>query len=173
MPFLFVAKSKTANFAPEIKTKSIIKVKIKVMKRIYSTLMMIAIMAVATISLNSCSVADDIGKSIDKAIDKISLNGKTFSNNPDETLTNNTCKIFKFYSNGSVILLEIVNDVAQKSEGEWKVSGNNVTINMKSGNRNKGTFKGTVGSNTLRLTIDGKSYTFSDGYNDLFIQYNK
>lgn len=173
MPFLFVAKSKTANFAPEIKTKSIIKVKIKVMKRIYSTLMMIAIMAVATISLNSCSVADDIGKSIDKAIDKISLNGKTFSNNPDETLANNTCKIFKFYSNGSVILLEIVNDVAQKSEGEWKISGNDVTINMKSGKRNKGTFKGTVGSNTLRLTIDGKSYTFSDGYNDLFIQYNK
>ncbi len=40
------------------------------MKRIYSTLMMIAMMAVATISLNSCSVADDIGKSIDKAIDK-------------------------------------------------------------------------------------------------------
>lgn len=173
MPFLFVAKSKTANFAPEIKTKSIIKVKIKVMKRIYSTLMMIAMMAVATISLNSCSVADDIGKSIDKAIDKISLNGKTFSNNPDETLANNTCKIFKFYSNGSVILLEIVNDVAQKSEGEWKISGNDVTINMKSGKRNKGTFKGTVGSNTLRLTIDGKSYTFSDGYNDLFIQYNK
>ena len=67
------------------------------MKRIYSTLMMIAMMAVATISLNSCSVADDIGKSIDKAIDKISLNGKTFSNNPDETLANNTCKIFKFY----------------------------------------------------------------------------
>ena len=173
MPFLFVAKSKTANFAPEIKTKSIIKVKIKVMKRIYSTLMMIAIMAVATISLNSCSVADDIGKSIDKAIDKISLNGKTFSNNPDETLANNTCKIFKFYSNGSVILLEIVNDVAQKSEGEWKISGNDVTINMKSGKRNKGTFKGTVGSNTLRLTIDGKSYTFSDGYNDLYNKYNK
>lgn len=143
------------------------------MKRIYSTLMMIAIMAVATISLNSCSVADDIGKSIDKAIDKISLNGKTFSNNPDETLTNNTCKIFKFYSNGSVILLEIVDDVAQKSEGEWKISGNDVTINMKSGKRNKGTFKDTVGSNTLRLTIDGKSYTFSDGYNDLFNQYNK
>ena len=143
------------------------------MKRIYSTLMMIAMMAVATISLNSCSVADDIGKSIDKAIDKISLNGKTFSNNPDETLTNNTCKIFKFYSNGSVILLEIVNDVAQKSEGEWKISGNDVTINMKSGKRNKGTITGTVGSNTLRLTIDGKSYTFSDGYNDLFIQYNK
>ena len=134
---------------------------------------MIAMMAVATISLNSCSVADDIGKSIDKAIDKISLNGKTFSNNPDETLTNNTCKIFKFYSNGSVILLEIVNDVAQKSEGEWKISGNDVTINMKSGKRNKGTITGTVGSNTLRLTIDGKSYTFSDGYNDLFIQYNK
>jgi hypothetical protein len=44
------------------------------MKRIYSTLMMIAMMAVATISLNSCSVADDIGKSIDKAIDKIQLN---------------------------------------------------------------------------------------------------
>ncbi len=143
------------------------------MKRIYSTLMMIAIMAVATISLNSCSVADDIGKSIDKAIDKISLNGKTFSNYSDETMANNTCKIFKFYSNGSVILLEIVDDVAQKSEGEWKISGNDVTINMKSGKRNKGTFKGTVGSNTLRLTIDGKSYTFSDGYNDLFNQYNK
>ncbi len=143
------------------------------MKRIYSTLMMIAMMAVATISLNSCSVADDIGKSIDKAIDKISLNGKTFSNNPDETLANNTCKIFKFYSNDSVILLEIVNDVAQKSEGEWKISGNDVTINMKSGKRNKGTFKGTVGSNTLRLTIDGKSYTFSDGYNDLYNKYNK
>lgn len=90
------------------------------MKRIYSTLMMIAIMAVATISLNSCSVADDIGKSIDKAIDKISLNGKTFSNNPDETLTNNTCKIFKFYSNGSVILLEIVNDVAQRVKANGK-----------------------------------------------------
>ena len=143
------------------------------MKRIYSTLMMIAMMAVATISLNSCSVADDIGKSIDKAIDKISLNGKTFSNNPNETLANNTCKIFKFYSNGSVILLEIVNDVAQKSEGEWKVSGNNVTINMKSGKRNKGTITGTVGSNTLRLTIDGKSYTFSDGYNDLYKEYDK
>ena len=140
------------------------------MKRIYSTLMMIAIMAVATISLNSCS---DISKSIDKAIDKISLNGKTFSNYSDETMANNTCKIFKFYSNGSVILLEIVDDVAQKSEGEWNVSGNDVTINMKSGKRNKGTFKGTVGSNTLRLTIDGKSYTFSDGYNDLFNQYNK
>ena len=170
MPFLFVAKSKTANFAPEIKTNSIIKVKIKVMKRIYSTLMMIAIMAVATISLNSCS---DISKSIDKAIDKISLNGKTFSNYSDETMANNTCKIFKFYSSRSVILLEIVGDVAQKSEGEWNVSGNDVTINMKNGKRNKGTFKGTVGSNTLRLTIDGKSYTFSDGYNDLFNQYNK
>ncbi len=143
------------------------------MKRIYSTLMMIAMMAVATISLNSCSVADDIGKSIDKAIDKIQLNGKTFSNNPNETLANNTCKIFKFYSNGSVILLEIVNDAAQKSEGEWKVSGNNVTINMKSGKRNKGTITGTVGSNTLRLTIDGKSYTFSDGYIDLYNKYNK
>ena len=131
---------------------------------------MIAIMAVATISLNSCS---DISKSIDKAIDKISLNGKTFSNYSDETMANNTCKIFKFYSNGSVILLEIVDDVAQKSEGEWKISGNDVTINMKSGKRNKGTITGTVGSNTLRLTIDGKSYTFSDGYNDLYNKYNK
>ena len=139
------------------------------MKRIYSTLMMIAMMAVATISLNSCSVADDIGKSIDKAIDKISLNGKTFSNYSDETMANNTCKIFKFYSNRSVILLEIVDDVAQKSEGEWNVSNNDVTINMKSGKR----IKGTVGSNTLHLTIDGKSYTFSDGYNDLYIKYNK
>ena len=130
---------------------------------------MIAMMAVATISLNSCSVADDIGKSIDKAIDKISLNGKTFSNYSDETMANNTCKIFKFYSNRSVILLEIVDDVAQKSEGEWNVSNNDVTINMKSGKR----IKGTVGSNTLHLTIDGKSYTFSDGYNDLYIKYNK
>ncbi len=143
------------------------------MKRIYSTLMMIAMMAVATISLNSCSVADDIGKSIDKAIDKIQLNGKTFSNYSDETMANNTCKIFKFYSNRSVTLLEVVDDVAQKSEGEWNVSGNDVTINMKSGKRSKGTFKGTVGSNTLRLTIDGKSYTFSDGYNDLYNKYNK
>jgi hypothetical protein len=88
-------------------------------------------------------------------------------------MANNTCKIFKFYSNRSVILLEIVDDVAKKSEGEWNVSGNDVTINMKSGKRSKGTFKGTVGSNTLRLTIDGKSYTFSDGYNDLYNKYNK
>jgi hypothetical protein len=135
--------------------------------------MMIAIMAVATISLNSCSVADDIGKSIDKAIDKISLNGKTFSNYSDETMANNTCKIFKFYSNGSVILLEIVDDVAQKSEGEWNVSGNDVTINMKSGKRNKGIIKGTVASNTLHLTIDGDSYTLIDGYNKKFDEYNK
>lgn len=143
------------------------------MKRIYSTLMMIAMMAVATISLNSCSVADDIGKSIDKAIDKISLNGKTFSNYPDRTLDNNTYKIIKFYSKGPVVLLEVANDVVEKSEGEWNVSGNDVTINMKSGKRSKGTFKGTVGSNTLRLTIDGKSYTFSDGYIDLYNKYNK
>ena len=143
------------------------------MKRIYSTLMMIAMMAVATISLNSCSVADDIGKSIDKAIDKSLLNGKAFSNYPDRTLDNNTYKIIKFYSKGPVVLLEVANDVVEKSEGEWNVSGNDVTINMKSGKRSKGTFKGTVGSNTLRLTIDGKSYTFSDGYNDLFNQYNK
>lgn len=143
------------------------------MKRIYSTLMMIAMMAVATISLNSCSVADDIGKSIDKAIDKISLNGKAFSNYPDRTLDNNTYKIIKFYSKGPVVLLEVANDVVEKSEGEWNVSGNDVTINMKSGKRSKGTFKGTVGSNTLRLTIDGKSYTFSDGYNDLYNKYNK
>ena len=143
------------------------------MKRIYSTLMMIAMMAVATISLNSCSVADDIGKSIDKAIDKIQLNGKTFSNNPNETLANNTCKIFKFYSNGSVILLEIVNEVAQKSEGEWNVSGNDVTIKMKSGKRNKGTINGTVASNTLHLTIDGVSYTLNDGYNKKFDELNK
>ena len=134
---------------------------------------MIAMMAVATISLNSCSVADDIGKSIDKAIDKISLNGKTFSNNPDETLTNNTCKIFKFYSNGSVILLEIVDGAAQKSEGEWNVSGNDVTINMKRGKRNKGIIKGTVASNTLHLTIGEDSYTLIDGYNKKFDEYNK
>ena len=143
------------------------------MKRIYSTLMMIAMMAVATISLNSCSVADDIGKSIDKAIDKIQLNGKTFSNYSDETMANNTCKIFKFYSSRSVILLEIVDDVAQKSEGEWNVSGNDVTINMKSGKRNKGTINGTVASNTLHLTIDGVSYTLNDGYNKKFDEYNK
>ena len=143
------------------------------MKRIYSTLMMIAIMAVATISLNSCSVADDIGKSIDKAIDKISLNGKAFSNYPDRTLDNNTYKIIKFYSKGSVILLEIVDGDAQKSEGEWNVSGNDVTINMKSGKRNKGIIKGTVASNTLHLTIDGDSYTLIDGYNKKFDEYNK
>jgi hypothetical protein len=143
------------------------------MKRFYSTLMMIAMMAVATISLNSCSVADDIGKSIDKAIDKIQLNGKTFSNYSDETMANNTCKIFKFYSSRSVILLEIVGDVAQKSEGEWNVSGNDVTINMKSGKRDKGIIKGTVASNTLHLTIDGDSYTLIDGYNKKFDEYNK
>ena len=135
------------------------------MKRIYSTLMMIAMMAVATISLNSCSVADDIDKSINKAIDNTQLKGKAFSNYSDETLANNTCKVFKFYKDGSVILLEVVNDVAQKSEGSWVVSGNNVTIKMKSGKRSKETFKGTVGNSTLYLTIDGKSYSFNDGYN--------
>ncbi len=134
------------------------------MKRIYSTLMMIAMMAVATISLNSCSVADDIDKSINKAIDNTQLKGKAFSNYSDETLANNTCKVFKFYKDGSVILLEVVNDVAQKSEGSWVVSGNNVTIKMKSGKRSKETFKGTVGNSTLYLTIDGKSYSFNDGY---------
>ena len=140
------------------------------MKRIYSTLMMIAMMAVATISLNSCS---DISKSIDKAIDKISLNGKTFSNYSNETLANNTCKFFKFYSKGSVILLEIVDGAAQKSEGEWNVSGNDVTINMKRGKRNKGIIKGTVASNTLHLTIGEDSYTLIDGYNKKFDEYNK
>ena len=143
------------------------------MKRIYSTLMMIAMMAVATISLNSCSVADDIGKSIDKAIDKISLNGKAFSNYPDRTLDNNTYKIIKFYSKGPVVLLEVANDVVEKSEGEWNVSGNDVTINMKRGKRNKGIIKGTVASNTLHLTIDGVSYTLNDGYNKKFDELNK
>ncbi|MBR4924507.1 MAG: hypothetical protein IKZ61_02020 [Prevotella sp.] len=143
------------------------------MKRIYSTLMMIAMMAVATISLNSCSVADDIDKSINKAIDNTQLKGKAFSNYSDGTLANNTCKVFKFYKDGSVILLEVVNDVAQKSEGSWVVSGNNVTIKMKSGKRSKETFKGTVGNSTLYLTIDGKSYSFNDGYNDIYKKYNK
>lgn len=143
------------------------------MKRIYSTLMMIAMMAVATISLNSCSVADDIGKSIDKAIDKSLLNGKAFSNYPDRTLDNNTYKIIKFYSKGPVVLLEVANDVVEKSEGEWNVSGNDVTIKMKSGKRNKGTINGTVASNTLHLTIDGVSYTLNDGYNKKFDELNK
>lgn len=143
------------------------------MKRIYSTLMMIAMMAVATISLNSCSVADDIGKSIDKAIDKISLNGKAFSNYPDRTLDNNTYKIIKFYSKGPVVLLEVANDVVEKSEGEWNVSGNDVTINMKSGKRSKEIINGTVASNTLHLTIDGVSYTLNDGYNKKFDELNK
>ena len=142
------------------------------MKRIYSTLMLIVMMAVATLSLNSCSIADDINKSIDKTIDKIQLNGKAFSNYSDETLANNTCKVFKFYSNGSVVLIEVVNNVAQKSEGNWVISGSDVTIKMKSGKRTSGTFKGVVGSSTLRLTIDGNSYSFNDGCNDIYKKYN-
>ena len=101
------------------------------------------------------------------------MNGKAFSNYPDRTLDNNTYKIIKFYSKGPVVLLEVANDVVEKSEGEWNVSGNDVTIKMKSGKRNKGTINGTVASNTLHLTIDGVSYTLNDGYNKKFDELNK